>query len=78
MDFSVLSQRAYSYKTRIKTRRRLLLINQSYDTQRAYSYKTRIKTVPFMSIEPQVNPLKEHIPIKQGLRLFITYSVCVK
>ena len=37
-------------------------------TQRAYSSKTRIKTIVYVS-NAVATTLKEHIPVKQGLRL---------
>ena len=39
--------------------------------QRAYSIRTRIKTVlPLLLPSPRI-PVREHIPLEQGLRLLI-------
>ena len=62
-----LSQRAYSIKTRIKTKPCLkskIVIN----AQRAYSIKTRIKTQIGALLFEKLALLREHIPLKQGLR----------
>ena len=64
-----MAQRAYSIKTRIKTiqnKKRKVEITLS---QRAYSIKTRIKThiYPIHGYSKYI--LREHIPLKQGLRL---------
>ena len=45
-NFPLLSQRAYSIKTRIKTIK-YPIYRRIGKTQRAYSIKTRIKTVRF-------------------------------
>ena len=68
-------QRAYSSKTRIKTKNVQFTVSFS-TSQRAYSSKTRIKTkdhLDFSTFLP--NKLKEHIPVKQGLRpcLLVTF-----
>ena len=62
-------QRAYSIKTRIKTHSITRISTGDLPSQRAYSIKTRIKTdltycTPFALIT-----VREHIPLKQGLRL---------
>ncbi len=65
--------RPYSIKTRIKTKVILhkgLLITGP----RPYSIKTRIKTPPPYAITQGIPRLRDHIPLKQGLRQRNTYS----
>ena len=69
-----LSQRAYSIKTRIKTIKELFK-HPPCIAQRAYSIKTRIKT-PHLQALTAVHCLREHIPLKQGLRLWTTAHKC--
>ena len=60
-------QRAYSIKTRIKTGFTVTSV-APLSGQRAYSIKTRIKT-PLRQSRKQLFPqVREHIPLKQGLR----------
>ena len=62
------TQRAYSIRTRIKTPARSASALLS-GSQRAYSIRTRIKTkLPLVAL--MTLPLREHIPLEQGLRLF--------
>ena len=63
------SQRAYSIKTRIKTRLKGLKRGTRPLAQRAYSIKTRIKTL-LHPLTEVLRILREHIPLKQGLRLY--------
>ena len=67
-------QRAYSIRTRIKTRSGAMLHRCSC-RQRAYSIRTRIKTVHFFydGVCPCV--VREHIPLEQGLRPYTNLSV---
>ncbi len=65
---SSMPQRAYSSKTRIKTLCCDFSNEQSSMPQRAYSSKTRIKTQGFTLFIKVYHFLKEHIPVKQGLR----------
>ena len=66
-------QRAYSIRTRIKTREYFPLQNLQ-DCQRAYSIRTRIKT-PFLVLHKFRIPfVREHIPLEQGLRRMNFYS----
>ena len=65
------TQRAYSIKTRIKTNLKCGWNLSRNWTQRAYSIKTRIKTCKSIHYFPLIVLLREHIPLKQGLRLFI-------
>ena len=76
--FWTYPQRAYSSKTRIKTSE-AHCYSFPLATQRAYSSKTRIKTQGFTLFIKVYHFLKEHIPVKQGLRLFsfvYNYIVC--
>ncbi len=61
------SQRAYSIRTRIKTLLRQAEICRC--CQRAYSIRTRIKTQAYFP-DQGVLPVREHIPLEQGLRRF--------
>ena len=63
------TQRAYSIKTRIKTPRLVASLITAVSAQRAYSIKTRIKTQFLRSHLAEFFSLREHIPLKQGLRL---------
>ena len=46
----------------------ILFLLASQNTQRAYSIKTRIKTHLLLVIDVCRRILREHIPLKQGLR----------
>ena len=63
-----IPQRAYSIKTRIKTKEFLQPVLYLQRAQRAYSIKTRIKTAHFSLLRQPSLVLREHIPLKQGLR----------
>ena len=52
----------------------IVILHNNY-TQRAYSSKTRIKTgIRVAVVSLTLLNLKEHIPIKQGLRLRIKFA----
>ena len=73
-NFIVLKRRMcprpYSIKTRIKTGNGIKFATVYEDRPRPYSIKTRIKTFP-ASGSPRLYPfpVRDHIPLKQGLRL---------
>ena len=62
------NRRAYSIKTRIKTKRKESVC--IYRNRRAYSIKTRIKTEDNRKHFRRW-AIAEHIPLKQGLRLMV-------
>ena len=69
LAYLIVSQRAYSIKTRIKTRYTKEFLSTIFMPQRAYSIKTRIKTYSHAVYSLLTTQLREHIPLKQGLRL---------
>ena len=66
-----MRQRAYSIRTRIKTR---IVLEGVINTecQRAYSIRTRIKTTESRQVVVFRDSVREHIPLEQGLRLLST------
>ena len=44
-----------------------------YEPQRASSIKTRIKTLIACTIVVRCDPLREHLPLKQGLRHYVPF-----
>ena len=67
-------QRAYSIRTRIKTRAILTDI-EVIISQRAYSIRTRIKTDLRSVCAVELLSVREHIPLEQGLRHQLTYEI---
>ena len=65
--FTILGQRPYSIRTRIKT---LLAetFTSSVRCQRPYSIRTRIKTWLHLLTMPHAWRVRDHIPLEQGLR----------
>ena len=71
----IATQRLYSTKTRIKTRRALYTSAKDGRSQRLYSTKTRIKTFVVFTTQNLFIILRDYIPLKQGLRhLSETYT----
>ena len=62
------SQRPYSIRTRIKTVTENLG-HKSQVRQRPYSIRTRIKTITILIDALNVDVVRDHIPLEQGLRL---------
>ena len=68
-------QRAYSIRTRIKTRWHLYgVLPQSWG-QRAYSIRTRIKTAVHKITFSYHHAVREHIPLEQGLRPDLRFTI---
>ena len=65
--------RPYSIKTRIKTNLCASLICRRF-RPRPYSIKTRIKTALTFAITITIT-VRDHIPLKQGLRLTFRYFI---
>ena len=63
-----ISQRPSSIKTRIKTQTIVFCIGFCHRCQRPSSIKTRIKTIFVLLIHFVDNIVRDHLPLKQGLR----------
>ncbi len=62
------SQRASSITTRIKTQGPKGPYDEAMQSQRASSITTRIKTLFYGLYYPCAAPVREHLPLQQGLR----------
>ena len=71
------TQKPFSSKTRIKTTVKIALLPE-YLAQKPFSSKTRIKTKSSLTAELLIFHLKNHFPVKQGLRLFNQIPVALK